>query len=120
MALADPQSITYDGNAVSLPRTGSGPDQGFFRDNSGEFEISVKHYYNGRARHVSRLDRKVIVSNPLVPDQNMNVSAHVHSVIDVPKNGMDVQDAIDMVKAYVDWLSANTYAIATKICGGES
>lgn len=120
MALADPQSVTYNGSAVSLPRTGSGPDEGYFKSSSGELELSVKHFYNGRARHVSRLDRKIIVSNPLVPDQNINVSAHVHSVIDVPKNGMDVDDAIDMITAYVTWLSANTYAVATKICGGES
>lgn len=43
MAFADPQSVTIDGTAISLPRVSSGVNAGAFKSNDGLTALSANH-----------------------------------------------------------------------------
>lgn len=122
MALADPQSITFNGTAKTLPSIGSGPNSGSYRSPDGEFSIDVAHYYNksNRAIHTTKLSRKVLTTNPLVPSQNMNILSHSTVTVNVPNNIVTVPEVTAILLAQAAWLTANSDEVATKICGGES
>lgn len=117
MALADPQSVTISGAATPLPRTGLALDQGSFADASGQVTLSVLHSSARRTRHTIKLQKSAIVADPLVPSTNQNVSYSAHIVLDMPKNGVSVADAVALGNALVAWC---TNANLTKVAGGES
>lgn len=117
MALADPQSVTVSGAATSLPRTGLALEEGSFRDNTGQTSLIVRHSAGRRTRHTIKLQKSAIVSDPLVPSQNQNVSYSAHLVVDTPQNGVSLADAVALGNALVLWLTA---ANLTKVVGGES
>lgn len=117
MAFSDPQSVTVDGTAVSLARTGQSLSEGTFRSADGKFELSVKHSTNSRYRHLAQLKMLDTVSNPLVPDQNIAVSAHAHVVIDAPRNGLSNAQIGDISDAIVAWATPTNIA---KLIAGES
>lgn len=117
MALADPQSVTISGNATSLPRTGLALDEGEFTDSTGQVRLSVKHSTARRNRDIIKLQKSAIVSDPLVPSVNQNVSFSAHIVLDRPLNGVSIADAVALATALVAWA---TTANLTKVAGGES
>lgn len=117
MALADPQSVTITGVATPLPRTGLTLDEGLFTDATGQVSLSVKHSSTRRTRHTIRLSKMAIVSDPLVPSVNQNVSYGAHLVLDLPKNGVSLADAVALGNALVAWCTAGNL---TKVTGGES
>lgn len=117
MALADPQSVTISGTATSLPRTGLALDQGSFTDATGQIKLTVLHSSARRTRHTIKLSKSAIVSDPLVPSVNQNVSFSAHLVMDIPKNGVSVADAVALGAALVAYCTTPTI---TKVAGGES
>lgn len=117
MALADPQSVTVSGTAVSLPRTGLSLDEGSFTDSTGQTRLVTSHMTNRRTRHMVKLSKSAIVADPLVPSVNQNVSYSAHIVVDMPKNGVSLADAQALASALVAWATA---ANLTKVIGGES
>lgn len=117
MALADPQSVTVSGTATSLPRTGLSLSEGSFADATGQIHLTALHSSSRRTRHTVKLQKSVIVADPLVPSINQNVSYSAHIVLDLPKNGVVVADVVALGNALVAWA---TSANLTKICGGES
>ena len=117
MALADPQSVTISGTATSLPRTGLALDEGSFQDSSGQIRLTVQHSSNRRTRHTIKLQKSAIVSDPLVPSVNQNVSYSAHIVLDFPKNGVSVADIVALGNALVAYSTSGTL---TKVAGGES
>lgn len=122
MSFAAPLSITYNAVAVALPSVGTGINSAQYRDPSGAFTVDVGHYYNksNRAIHTTKLTRKVLTTNPVIPAQNMNIVEKSTFTVDVPSNVTTVAEAVLLVKAQLAWLSANTYLIATQLVGGES
>jgi hypothetical protein len=117
VALADPQSVTISGSAVPLPRTGLSLDKGTFTDASRQTELSVLHSTGRRTRHTIKVQKTAVVSDPLVPSTNQNVSYSAHIVLDMPKNGVSSEDVIALGNALVAWASS---ANLTKVVGGES
>lgn len=117
MALADPQSVTISGTAVPLPRTGLGLQEGSFTDATGQTRLTVLHSSTRRTRHTVKLQKSVIVADPLVPSTNQNLSYSAHIVLDLPKNGVAVADVVALANALVAWATA---ANLTKVAGGES
>lgn len=117
MALADPQSVTINGTATSLPRSGLALTEGAFTSATGEVVLTVKHQKARRVRHTVKLQKSAIVSDPLVPSTNLNVSYSAHLVVDVPLNGVSAAEAGYIANALVAWLTAPNVA---KVLGGES
>lgn len=110
MSYADPQSLTIDGTAVSLPRVGSSNSSGTFRSADQTVSLEISHTDNKRIRRLVRLRSSAVVASPLVPNQNVAVSNQVYLVLDQPKNGISPETLVAHVKALAAWLSAGTNA----------
>lgn len=117
MALADPQSVTINGVATSLPRAGLTLNEGKFIDSTGQVVFTAKHDSNRRVRHTVKLQKSAIVADPLVPSVNQNVSYSAHIVIDIPKNGVSNTEALYIANALVAWATSTNLG---KVLGGES
>lgn len=117
MALADPQSVTISGSAVSMPRTGSALNEGIFQAADGSVIFTVRHDTSRRTRHIVKLQKSLIVADPLFPSQNQTVSYSAAITLDHPKNGVIAADVAALGKALVAWATDPNLA---KVVGSES
>lgn len=121
MALADPQSITIDGVANSLPRTGSGNDQGTFRKDDASIELLASHKMGSRVRHTVRLNHNKVAVDPLVTTVNRPYSMSCIVTVDVPNNqGYTLAETQKIITGFFSWFTASSGANLTKVLGGES
>jgi len=120
MSYADPQSVTINSVATSLPRTGSGESAGSFTAADGSVRLEVKHAYGRRTRREIRLTQTKTSADPLVPSQNVVSSMSCYMVVDVPKNGFSVTEEKYIVDALTGYLAASSGAKVTQLLGGES
>lgn len=120
MSYADPQTVTIDGTAIPLPRTGSGESSGSFTANDGQTALLVSHNYGRRTRRTIRLNSSKISSDPLVPSANLRSSSSVYLVVDQPVNGYTSAELKKQVDGFLALLSASSGAAITKLLGGES
>jgi hypothetical protein len=117
MALADPQSLTVNGSAKSLPRVGMTDTSGRFLSADGKYLLDIQHTFDKKFRH--KLEFKFVdtVANPLVPDVNMVATTRTYLVIENPVNGIDTVTAGYVAAALTTFANA---ALITKLLGGES
>lgn len=120
MALADPQSITINSVAISLPRISSGINSGSFASNDGLVQESTSHQYGKRTRHLFRVDHSKVAADPFVPSQNAKYSMSVYMVCDVPPTGYTVAEQKQVIDGLIAQLNASSGALITKILGGEN
>lgn len=117
MALTDPQEVTIDSVAQELPRTGFGPSSGAFTKADGNLKLEVSHTSNSRHRHLIKLSQKKVTTDPLVPSQNIAVAYSVHIVLDMPLNGVSVDELAELGAGLSDWA---TLANLTEVVSGQS
>lgn len=117
MALADPQSVTVSGDLVSLARTGLSMEEGRFVDGTGEYNLSVRHSSGKRNRHTVKVQRTALVSNPLVPSTYTPISYSAHIVVDIPNQGVTLDEAVALAGGLVDWATGTNLG---KVVAGES
>lgn len=120
MSYADPQSVTINAIANSLPRTSSGINQGGFKSADGLIELTVSHQYGKRTRRAIRLNQSKISADALIPSQNVRSSMGVTLVVDVPVNGFTVAEEKYLVDALTAYLTASSGAKVTQLLGGEN
>lgn len=120
MAFADPQSVTINAVANSLPRTSSGVNLGAFTKDDGLVRLSVSHSYGKRNRRVIRLDHSKIAADPLLAGVNVKAAMSCYMVMDVPVTGYTLAEAKQVVDGLVLFLTTSTGANVTKVLGGES
>lgn len=116
---ADPQSVTYNAVAKSLPAISRGETSSEYRlDDSGVvYDFTLGHQFSKRKRVVARLRRDSYASDPLVPSQNILASMSATLTIDFPISGLTAADALLLAKALVAWA---TDPNITKLCNGET
>lgn len=117
--LADPQSITYNAVAKSLPAISRGTDASSYRlDDSGTvYTFTVLHQFKNRKRAVVRLQRDSYAPDPLAPSNYILTSMTATMTIDYPQVGLTSADAQLLGKALVGWLSD---ANILKVVNGET
>ena len=120
MALSDPQSVTINAVAVSLPRTSSGVNQGTFQSNDGLVKETVSHQYGKRNRHLLRIDHSKISPDPFISAQNNKYSMSCYIVVDVPTLGYTVTEQKQVIDGFIAQLNASSGALITKALGGEN
>lgn len=118
--LADPQSVTINSVANSLPAVSRGVDQSRYQKDDGLVSLQISHTYAKRTRRVVRLDHSKIAADPLVSSQNIKYSMSAYLVIDVPVTGYTVAEAKQIVDALTAYLTASSGAKVTSVLGGES
>lgn len=115
---ADPQSVTINAVANSLPRTGAKVvGGGSFTKADGNLNLEISHTAGSRLRHLVKLSLKKITADPLVPTQNIATTASAHIVVDLPRNGLTVAEVAQMAAGLSGWC---TEANLTKVIAGES
>lgn len=116
---ADPQSVTINGVATSLPRTGSSLAEGAFASSDQTTGLTVTHRKTARNRwqHRAALRKDVIVPSVYNPAQNGPQSYSVSIVIDAPTVGIATVDVAYLARAIVAWA---TNANLDKLVAGES
>lgn len=120
MAFADPQSVTINAVANSLPRVSSGVNTGSFRKDDGNVNLSVAHTYGKRTRRQVRIDFSKIAADPLISAQNIKYSMSAYLVVDTPITGFSVAEAKQVIDGFLAWMSASSGAKITQLLGGEN
>jgi hypothetical protein len=115
--LSDPQSVTVNAVAVSLPRTQMGPTNNTYTSADGNTTMVVKQNTTAsRFRREVRLSNQKVAADPISAIQKQ-IGVSVYLVIDEPKFGYtdtEIGYYIDALKA---WLTSTNY---NKVLGGES
>lgn len=119
---SDPQSVTVNAVAQSMPRIGSGDNRGVFQKDDATYKLDLSHTYDrGRARRLVRFTNSKVATDPLLSGVNTRVSANVYMVIDHPTNGTYTNAELKLiVDGFLAYLTASSGANVTKIIGGES
>lgn len=120
MAFADPQTVTINAIAKTLPRISSGPNTGAFQKDDAEVKLSVAHTYNKRVRRTIRLDHKKIAADPLMPSTNTQFSMSCYIVVDAPVVGYTVVEQKQIIDGLTAYLTASSGARVTQLLGGEN
>lgn len=120
MSFADPQSITINAVAVSLPRISSGVNSGTFSAADGLTSLSVSHAYGKRTRRVIRVGVSKVSPDPLLPAQNVKLSSSVSLVVDAPVAGYTNTELKQVIDGFIAALSASSGAKITQLLGGEN
>lgn len=115
MALSDPQSVTVNAVAVSLPRIFPGNK---YASADGAYTMTIDHQYKPlRTRHVVRIDHKKLADDPFVYNTGRNYSASFTFIIDAPAFGYDNASLGYMAQGLVDYLDVS--GLLAKVLGGE-
>lgn len=120
MSYADPQSVTVNAVAQSMPRIASGTGTGAFQTADGLFQLTVSHAYGRRNRRNIRLTQNKISADALIPSQNVKNNMSCYLVVDTPVNGFTNVEAKYVVDALVAYLTASSGAKVTQLLGGEN
>ena len=120
MAFADPQSITINSVAISLPRVPGGPNGGSFASSDGTVVESISHTYGKRTRRSLRFDQSKIAADPLISAQNIKYSMSAYLVVDLPPTGFTVAEAKLLLDGMMAYLTASSGAKLTQFLGGEA
>jgi hypothetical protein len=119
--LADPQSITVNAVAKSLPRTSTSQDKAQYKMDNSDYTLTVSHEYKAkRIRRLIRLDARKIAADPLISAENILYTMGIYLVVDEPVTGYTVTEKKDAVIALADWLKASTNANTIAVMGGQS
>jgi hypothetical protein len=118
---SDPQSVTINAVAQTLPKVGSGTSSGTYQKDDGNVKLLVSHQKVGRRnRRTIRLEHRKIAADPLVGSVNINYNMTAYVVVDVPDIGYTVAEAKQIVDALTGYLTASSGARVTQLLGGES
>lgn len=120
MAYSDPQTVTINAIANTLPRVGSGVNTGSFSKDDGNVKLGVSHAYGKRTRRVARIDHSKIAPDPLISSTNIKYSLSAYLVVDVPVTGYTIAEQKQIIDGLITWLSATSGANTTKLLGGEN
>jgi hypothetical protein len=119
MAFADPQSVTINAVANSLPRTGQGATSGTFTKDDGTVKLTVSHQKVGnRNRRMIRLDHRKVAPDVYTSD-NTDYTTGVWLVADVPVVGYTIAEQKQIVDALTAYLTASSGARVTQLLGAE-
>lgn len=117
---SEPQSVTINAVANSLPRTSSGENKGVFSKDDGTIREEVSHQYGKRTRRMFRIDHSKIAADPLISAQNIKHSMSFYVVVDVPVTGYTITEQKQIIDGFLAQLNASSGTLITKFLGGES
>ena len=115
---ADPQSVTVNSVAQSLPRQGTATPEriGSFSTADGTFTFDVRQNKSAnRFRREVRLTQKKVAADP-ISAVNKEVSTSVYITVDEPRWGFTDTELGYLTSAIIAWF---TNANRDKLLGGE-
>lgn len=113
----DPQSVTVNTVAKSLPRISTEALSSKYLQAEGEFQLRISHQETkNRIRRMVRLDQTIIAADTLTA-VNTRKTAGVYLVIDEPAEGFTDAQLGYLVDALKAWFTAGNTA---KVLASES
>lgn len=114
--LADPQSVTINAVATSLPRTSQGASVNVYTSADGSTSMTTKQNLTAsRFRREVRLSQKKIAADP-ISAVNTEKGVSVYLVVDEPRAGFSDIEIGYLIEALKTWLTSTNY---NKVLGGE-
>ena len=116
----DPQSVTINAIANTLPRTENDGQAASYTKDDGTLILTVSHQStkNGRLRHLAGIDQNKISADPFTAGNSRMSGASVRLVIDEPDAGQYTNaELLLLAKGFIAWCSD---ANLTKVIAGES
>jgi hypothetical protein len=122
MAFSDPQTITINAVANSLPRVGSGVGVGTFAkdDQTVVLGIAQRRTPKGRMQARARLDHKKIAPDPFNGALNASYGLSVTIAVDHEMSGYTLAEKKQVVDGLLTFLTASSGANILRLLGGES
>lgn len=118
LSFADPQSVTVNAVAQSLPNVVRDSFSAMYRKDDGSVALKISHVEKARNRRVVRIDFEKVAADPFTPALNQKFTGSVYVVLDAPVTGYTNTELGYYITALADWLKAGTNA--AKVLGGES
>jgi len=121
MAFADPQSVTINAVAQTLPRVSTEKSTSVYRKDDRTVELSIQHSGAGKnTRHIARVNHTKIAADPLLSGVNDQVGMSAYLVVITPSSGYTVAEQKQVVDGLTAYLTASSGAKVTQLLGGES
>jgi hypothetical protein len=118
MAFADPQSITVNAVAQSMPRISTTGLRSVYQKSDETYKLTISHDVNTqRVRSVYRIDNKAVVSDPLSSINDFETLS-MYLVLERPPFGFSETQVSQLWAGFKD--AINAAGIITKIYGRES
>lgn len=114
--LADPQSITVNSVAKSLPAVERARLKSEYRESGNEHELLIQTTEGKRDRSMIKINHTSTAADPLTAE-TAEVSMSAYLVIDRPKWGFSNTEIDYIVQALCDW---STTSNITAVLSGES
>jgi hypothetical protein len=115
---SDPQSVTLNSVAQSLPKIEVGARKGVYRKSDSTLQLTISHTpAQKRVRSMYRLDQFAVVTDP-ISNENDQEFAGAYLVIDRPNFGFS-QTQIEQLVACLT-AAVNTAGVVGKLFAGES
>lgn len=119
MAFSDPQSVTINAVANTLPRVGISTNSGVFKKDDGTVTLTVSQQNGKRNRRTIRIDHQKVAADPFQTGLNDTFSMSTYLVVDTPTVGYTLTEAKQIVDALTAYLTASSGARVTQLLGGE-
>lgn len=114
---ADPQTVTVNAVAQTLPAIARNGNSSEYMKDDGSYKLTVGHQFGNRYRYTVRLDTNKIAADPLSSANNQRYSASVYLVMDKPIVGYTNAEIRDIATALTSWA---TSANLLKVLGAET
>lgn len=119
MAFADPQSVTINAVANSLPRVSSSANSSVYQKDDATVRLTISQAYGKRNRRTIRIDHRKVAPDVFTSD-NKEYSMSTYVVVDTPVTGYTNAEAKQIVDALTAYLTASSGGNVTKLLGGEN
>lgn len=107
MAFADPQSVTVNAVAQSMPRVSVGSSGGLssmYQKSDESFKLTISHQKNAkRIRSMARIDQRSVVADPLTAENDYEILSF-YVVIDRPLVGYTQTQCEQLIAGFKTWL----------------
>jgi hypothetical protein len=114
---ADPQSITVNAVAKSMPRILSSGTSSTYQKTDEEFKLIISHLKSkGRIRSMARVDQRAIVPDPLTAVNDYETLSF-YCVVDRPEVGFTQTQVDQLIAGFKTWLDTTA---SGKLFGQES
>lgn len=118
MALSDPQTITIDGTAFSLPRLPGEKGRQPYTSADGNTSLIILQSNGKRKRSAVRVEKTKVATDPLTSINTLQ-SAAVYVMFDRPLTGFSNDELAKIFAGLSAAITANTNQLALRVLGGE-
>jgi hypothetical protein len=113
----DPQTITVNAVAKSMPRVSTGDRKATYQMNDETFTLNISHTKTkDRLRSMARVDQRALVPDPLTAVNDWETLS-VYIVVDRPQAGFTSLQVEQLLTGFKTWLDVTAMG---KIYGQES